>query len=273
MVFRGGRRTSGLHRAVLKALTLGLGLVGSIGLTAAASASESARLSVGFSPDKLGASTTILVGFRIDTPNKEVPSPVTNVSLRLPAGVGLGESTLGFATCTAITLETQGLEGCSPNAFMGFGSALVEVPFGPEIVDEPVRLVIIMGPPANGHTTMLFYAEGVSPVAATLVFPGVLLPDAGPFGANLDTAIPLTPSVPGSADAAVVTMHSGLGPRSLIYNKHVHGKEVHYRPQGMAVPETCPRGGFPFSATFTFQDGTTTVSTSSVPCPTSRTTH
>jgi hypothetical protein len=230
-------------------------------------AAETVKFGVGFSPNKLGVSTTILVRFHIGTTSGKLPSPVTNVDLRLPAGVGVGTSTLGLAICSPAVIELQGVEGCSPNSFMGFGRALVKVPIGPEIVEEPVSLTILMGPPSEGHTTMLFDAEGKSPVSATLVFPGVLLRDSWPYGAHLNTVVPLTPSVPGAPDAAVINMQSGIGPRSLIYSKHVNGKIVKYRPIGMAVPETCPKGGFPFSAIFSFQDGSTVTSSSAVPCP------
>jgi hypothetical protein len=34
-----------------------------------------------------------------------------------------------------------------------------------------------------------------------------------------------------------------------------------------ATPSSCPRGGFPFVADFTFMDGTTATAKSNVPCP------
>jgi hypothetical protein len=234
---------------------------------ASAQASQRVQLRVGFSPDKLGASTTIMVGFKIATASGRVPSPLTNVNIRLPAGVSLSTSTLGLDVCDPAVLEGRGLSGCSPNALMGFGSALVEVPFGPVIAHENVSIAMLMGPPANGHTTMLFYVNGLSPVYAQLVFPGVLLPDSGPFGAHLDTAIPLTPSLPGAPNAAVVYLQSSLGPRNLIYYKRIHNRRIAYRPRGVTTPTTCPHGGFPFAAIFSFEDGTTTTATSTVACP------
>jgi hypothetical protein len=235
-------------------------------------ASQTVKLKVGFSPDRLGASTTIMVGFDIGTPNGQVPSPLTDFDLSLPLGVGLGSTTLGEVICNPKALEAGGPTSCSPNSLMGSGSALVEVPIGPEIVQEPVNISIFMGPPQDNHTSMLIYADGRSPISAQLVFPGVLLPHLGPFGAHLDTAIPLTPSVPGAPDAAVVHMESSLGPSHLIYYRRVRDKTVDYRPIGMAVPKSCPRGGFPFAATFTFQDGTFARALAAVPCPASRVT-
>lgn len=239
-----------------------------IALPASARAAETAKLDVHFAPDILGGNTTILTDFTIGTPNGQIPSPLIDVDLRLPPGVSLGSSTLGLATCTSHQLEVAGLAGCSANAVMGGGTALVEVPLGPVIVPEPVKIAILMGQAMNQHTSLLFYADGRTPVSAQLVFPGLLLEGtSGNFAAELNTEIPLTPSVPGAADAAVVQMNSLLGPKELVYHKSSHGKIVHYRPVGIAIPRVCPAGGFRFAARLTFQDGSKLTTTSVVPCP------
>jgi hypothetical protein len=228
--------------------------------------SQTVAISASFYPSDARTDTTLMFGFQIGTTNGQIPSPVTDVNLRLPAGVGLGLGNLGLATCGPAALERRGPSGCSPNSLMGSGQALVKVPFGPVPVSEPVALSIFLGSPKDGHTTLLFFAEGLSPVFATLVFPGTLLPSFGQFGASLNTIIPLTPSAPGAADASVVRMQSALGPRYLTYYKRVRGRFVGYRPEGLQVPESCPHGGFPFAASFTFQDGTTATATTTVPC-------
>ena len=51
------------------------------------------------------------------------------------------------------------------------------------------------------------------------------------------------------------------------YYTHAHGTTVAFHPQGVSVPLRCPRGGFPFSASFTFLDGTSAEAKSTVPCP------
>jgi hypothetical protein len=33
------------------------------------------------------------------------------------------------------------------------------------------------------------------------------------------------------------------------------------------VPERCPRGGFPFSARFGFEDGSSEIASTTLPCP------
>ncbi len=242
-------------------------LLAGLMLPGAARASETAKFQVHFSPNTLGGNTTVLVNFSIATSTGQIPSPLTDVNLRLPPGVSLGSSTLGLATCTARQLKV-GLAGCSPNALMGLGNATVEVPFGPAIVAEPVTVHIFMGQAMNGHTSLLFYVDAKAPVAAQLLFPGELLEGtSGNFAAELNTVIPLTPSVPGAPDAAVVRMRSSLGPEHLLYSRQSHGKTVHFRPIGIAIPPNCPVGGFRFDAVLTFQDGSTTTVSTSVPCP------
>jgi hypothetical protein len=236
-------------------------------LTGVAGASETAKFQVHFSPNELGGNTTVQVDFSLATTTGRIPSPVTDVDLRLPPGVSLGSSTLGLATCTARQLKLGGVSGCSPNSLMGLGHATVKVPFGPAIVTESVTVDIFMGRAVNGHTSLLFYADAETPVFAQLIFPSELLEGvSNNFPAELNTVIPLTPSVPGAPNAAVVRMHSSLGPEHILYSKRIHGKVVHYRPIGIAIPSRCPTGGFRFGAVLTFEDGSSVVTSTSVPC-------
>jgi hypothetical protein len=249
-----------------KLLTLPLGLLLSLALASPVVAAPVASLKVGFSPNRPGSNTTVSFGFVIKTSANVVPPPLTELEVRIPAGMGLGTTDLGETLCTSNMLETQGVGGCSSNSYMGLGQALVEVPFGPEIIQEHVSLAILMAPAVEEHTTMLFLASGETPVAAEIIFRGQLLNDTGPYGARLDTKIPLTPSVPEAPDAAVVRMQSTLGPQGLTYFKTSKGQRIPFRPKGMVIPARCPHGGYQFAAKFTFQDGDTTSAHNAVPC-------
>jgi hypothetical protein len=99
-------------------------------LPATASATQTVTLHTSFSPNKLGASTTIGFGFQIANVGGGLPSPMTGLSLRLPVGIDYVTTTLGLAICQPAELLAHGLAGCPPNSRLGFGSALVEVPFG-----------------------------------------------------------------------------------------------------------------------------------------------
>lgn len=248
----------------LRILSLGVALW--LTLASPGAAAPTVNLKVGFSPDHPGASTTVSIGFVIHTGANAVPPPLTQLEMQLPAGMGLGTTDLGEALCTSGTLENQGVAGCPSNSYMGLGQALVEVPFGPEIIPEHVSLAILMAPAVEEHTTMLFLAAGETPVVAEIIFRGQLLNDTGPYGARLNTMIPLTPSVPEAPDAAVVRMQSTLGPQGVTYFKTSKGQRIPFRPKGMVIPARCPHGGYPFAAKFTFQSDYTTSAHSTVPC-------
>lgn len=233
-----------------------------------AQAGQTVTLHTSFNPDRLGARTTIEFEFTVhSTIPLRAPSPVTNVDLHLPAGLGLITSTLGLANCEPAELIAGGVEGCPANARIGFGSAIVAVPGEVEPVREQGSLTAFVGPVNSEHLEVLFYAEGHTPVFAQLVFPGQLLEDGPPFSGRLNTAIPLIPTWPGGPDVSVTRMTSTIGPRGLTYYKHAHGKLVPFRPRGLEVPEHCPRHGFPFRVDIAFLDGTHRTAVSAVPCP------
>jgi hypothetical protein len=241
-------------------------------LPGVARAAETARLAVGFSPYRLGQSTTLKIALHLGVAGSSdgLPSPVTSFEMRIPADMELIASSLGLAVCHPQALLVSGLEGCSPNARIGYGSAQIEVPVGPEVVPEAASIGAEMGPPVDGQIGVLLYAEAGAPVAAQLIFPGVLLGGSGASGQSLDTQVPLIPTLPGGADISMVNMDLSLGPDQLTYYEQVRGKTVGYRPEGISLPTSCPRGGFRFSSDVSFLDGSTVRAASTVPCPPAR---
>jgi len=235
--------------------------------TAAQATSENASLHASFSPDRLGAPTTITFSFHLSTTEGTAPPPLIGMDLRMPAGMNYTTTTLGLAICQPAAVLTKGLAGCSPNARLGYGSALVEVPFGVGAGHEIPEIQAVAGPSPNGNLVVLFYANGAFPVSAQLVFAGEVLPDTGRFGSRLAANVPLVTSVPGGPDVSIVSVQTTIGPSHLTYYKHVHGRRVPFRPRGVSVPERCPHGGFPFADDFTFQDGSKTSAQTTVSCP------
>jgi hypothetical protein len=234
---------------------------------AAAGASETVALHTSFSPDRLGASTTIGFGFDVSGSGGAVPSPLQSLSLHLPAGINYLTTTLGLAICQPAVLLERGLAGCPTNSRVGFGSAFVEVPFGETSGHEIPDIQAVMGPPHDGNIVVLFYADGREPVYAQLVFQGELIAGTQTLGGSLNAAIPLVPSVTGGPPVSIVRVSTTIGPAHLTYYEHVHGHTVSFHPVGVSLPLHCPRGGFAFSASFSFMDGTSTTARSTVPCP------
>lgn len=250
--------------------TLQLTLVAGLLMTIAwfpgnAAGAPSVRLSASLRPEHLGTGTTIRFGFTIT--GDEAPAPLIDVRLSLPTNLGIAASGLGIAGCKVQILEARGPSGCPSNSVMGYGSALVEVPFGPEIVKEMARAVIFAAPIENQQFKMLFFISGKKPVIANLVFPAEILPSALPFGSVLDTRLPLVATLPGAPDVAVVKLAATLGPSGVTYYKHNRRGYIPYRPKGILLPKKCPSGGFRFVAVFDFEDTTQTSSNATVPCP------
>lgn len=236
-------------------------------LPAAADAAQSVRLTATLTPEQLGQSTTIGFGFQITTAAGRVPPPLTAITVRYPGNLGIALSGLGLDICQPAALEASGLNGCPADSRMGYGTALAEVPIGPEILQETAQVTIFRAPEQNGHLALLLYATGVSPVDAQIVFPGLLLPAPAPFGGSVHVNVPLVPSVPEAPDVAVVKFSSTLGPQHITYYEHQHGKTIAYQPKGLILPNTCPHGGFPFAAEFTFLDGSRAHAHTAVACP------
>jgi hypothetical protein len=228
--------------------------------------SVQASLSASFSPDRLGAPTTITFGFGLATA-EGAPPPLTRMDLQMPAGMNYTFTTLGLALCQPAALLAKGLAGCPADSRLGYGSAVVEVPFGTGAGREIPEVQALAGPSPNGNLVVLFYANGLYPIVTQVSFAGEVLPDGGRFGSQLLTSIPLVSSIPGGPDVSIVHVESTIGPRHLTYYKHVHGRLVAFTPRGVSVPEHCPRGGFPFAAQFAFQEGASASAETVVPCP------
>jgi hypothetical protein len=234
---------------------------------AMAQARQSVRLTATLTPERLGYETTLGFSFRIIAPRHHVPSPLVAFDLRYPSNLGIGVSGLGLETCQLSALEKRGLNACPADSRMGTGNATVEIAVGPDIVRETVGIAIVRAPVKNGRFALVFYANGRGPVEAQISLPALLLAAANPFGGKVDIRLPLVPSLPESPDVALVHLQATIGPGHLIYYERVHGRTVAYHPRGIQLPKSCPRGGFPFAATFAFLDGARSTAHTSVPCP------
>ena len=232
-----------------------------------AGATQSVALGTSFTPYRLGAPTTIDLNLQIQAPVGEIPSALTEVEVRYPQNLGFALSGLGLAVCSSSTLEAAGSGGCPANSIMGHGNARAELRFGPQLVTENASISIARAPDQEGHIALLLYASGPSPVNTQILSPAQLLPTGPPFGGRLDMQLPLIPSVPGAPDVAIVSLHVSLGPQGLTYYEQTEGNTLAFTPKGILLPPTCPRGGFPFAATFSFLDGSHPATRTTVPCP------
>lgn len=231
-----------------------------------------ASLRASFSPERLGAPTTVFIGFRISNVPVGSAMPLTNVSMFLPNEMGLATSGLGLENCILARLEESGPKGCPADARMGRGTATAEIPIGGEPVVESAQIEVFSSRVQDGRLALMVYANALTPVFAQLVFPATVVPAPPPYGEGIDTNVPLVPTVPGAPDVAVTRFQmtlgtTGRGPDRFVYYHSVRGRRVAYSPRGLILPPVCPHGGFPFMAQFTFQDQSVATARTTVPCP------
>jgi hypothetical protein len=245
-----------------------LALLACVCLPATAHATQSARIHVAFTPNHLGQGTTINLNAQISGPPGLVPSPLTTLDIHYPRNLGVATGGLGVASCSPARLEAHGPEECPLNSHMGKGTAIAEVAIGPIILQETAEVSIIRGPQQEGHLALLFYANAQGPISAQIVFTGTLLPGLTANEETIQIEVPPVPGVAGSPNVAVVRLHVTIGPHGLTYHEYAHGKIITYQPAGVLLPHHCPHRGFPFTASLTFEDGTNTSASTTVPCPT-----
>jgi hypothetical protein len=219
-------------------------------------------MSAAFTPERLGAPTSVSFAFHV-TGGGSAPAPLSSVELSYPRDLGLATSGLGVMACTPARLEALGPAACPANSRMGAGSAVVGIAFGAELVSETVRLTLLAGPSPDGFLHLLVYASGKFPVEAAVLLTAVLR--AG----HLSLTVPPIPSLPAAPYVSLQDMHLTLGGH-LTYYETVKRHRVAYHPAGVGLPRTCPRGGFPFAATFVFIDGGRARARDSVACPKAR---
>lgn len=232
-----------------------------------ARAAPTVRLTASFSPDRLGAGTTIKVGFRVAYPRGDPPLAATRLQLFLPPGLGIATSELGLQNCLLSQLVQEGRAGCPTNSLMGHGSAVTAVPFGSRFVIERTGIALFSGPLKDGNPQLLFVAVGEYPVIAEVIFGALVLPAGPRFGGLIDTTLPLVPSVPDGPDVALLGLETTIGPAGITYHENVGGRIVSFRPRGILMPRSCPRGGFPFAVRLSFSDGSSAGANAAVACP------
>jgi hypothetical protein len=223
-------------------------------------ASQSVSISATFAPKRLGATTAVTLGFEVTANAGQVPSPLTGVDFNYPADLGLARSELGVASCPIAPLEADGPVVCPPNSIMGSGSALVAIPVGGGVQAETAKIALLAGPPQENFLRLLVAITGKSPVIARVVMSSLLL------DGHLQLTAPLVESLPEGPNVSFVRLRVTIGGH-LTYFEHRRGKIVAYRPKGVALPPTCPRGGFRFSGRFSFEDGTQAYARTTVACP------
>jgi hypothetical protein len=230
----------------------------SLGGPLVAVAAPGATMSASLTPERLGRPTTIAASFHVSS-GPEGSRVLTGVQLFYPSDLGFVTSGLGLAACDPKLLAEDGPDACPANSRIGGGSAVVEIPLSGTI-QEPVQLSLLAGPSPGGSLHVLLSALAAFPVSALIVLDAELLPG------RLSIVVPQVPTFPEGPDVALGDVHLQLG-GPLTYYEVIGGREVAYRPAGIGLPRSCPRGGFAFGVALTFVGGGRAGAHTTVPCP------
>jgi hypothetical protein len=240
---------------VLAALALGAPLACTVQATAA-QAQTSATLTPTLSPDRLNArgALTLAVGYAAD--GLGVPSPVRKAVIALPAGLGLHVPSL--RSCSPTRLRARGASGCPSQARLGSGHALVESTAGSQLITENIDLSLFIGPLQSFQPTFEMLGQGSTPLEKRILIAGTVASGDAPYGEELVMSIPPIPTLPLEPEASLASLTLTVG---------TSAHRLARAANTVVVPSSCPAGGFPFAAEFTYADGSTGKAIATVPCP------
>jgi hypothetical protein len=242
-------------RTVVSALVVGA-VLACAAPTATAQATTTATIAPSLFPDHLGAKGALVFTIRYAGGESGVPSPVRRSVWRLPTGLSLEIPNL--RSCATARLRARGPSACPPQSQVGTGHALAEVHAGSQIITEDIKLWAFVGPLQNIAPTFEILGQGYTPFNERMVFTGTVLPDRAPYGEDLVMSIPPIPTLPLEPDASIVTLSLTVGASA---RGHSHAVNT------IVVPSSCPAGGFPFAAEFTYADGSRGGTFATSPCP------
>ncbi len=243
---------------------------------AAARTTNPVRVSAAFDPRaRLGSASAMDVDLRLD-PSGLTTAPLTEVRLSYPQNLGLVSSGLGLASCTRppqdfaqVLISGPRLGGCSPNAVMGYGEAraIVRLVDGGQVIPEYATVTLLSGPIQQGQLGLVVFVDGQRPFGAKLAFSGAVTDAPPPYGGQLQVRLPVVPGLQDLATISLVELRVVIGSHAIRYYERRGRRVVSYRPDGVELPDACPRGGFRFRADLGFADGSRRSATSVTRCP------
>ena len=191
---------------------LGIGLVLAIGVAAVATAENTQKLSVTFSPTKapkqkrVGGSLNTITTTGLANPQPgALIAPPTDAKVYFDNDIDFDSK--GLPACPASKIEntiTSVAKQLCRNAIVGSGKAVTAIGGMPTAEVESV-VTAFNGPRKNGNDTLILHNRADT-IATTVVLTGVLHETSGKFGSYLDTRVPPLP-----LDSAVISFQLRTG--------------------------------------------------------------
>jgi len=232
---------------------------------AAAGAQELVNITeAGFSPNTPGMPTNAFGSATISSTTGPVPSPIRHVNVYGPAGVTLDLQ--GTGVCSEAVLIKSGPQGCPANSRAGFGGGQGIYQLGKELVEEKYTLDFFLSDNRPGHTKLVIFLSGSTPVIVEVVLTGTVITGPPPYGLGFSVDVPPIKVLPEASNASAKTAFLTLGAHNVHYYRKVHGKRKLFHVKGIVLPKSCPRTGWPVASQFTFEDGSTVMAKRTIAC-------
>jgi hypothetical protein len=218
----------------------------------------------GFSPNQPGMPTNAFGSATITSTTGPVPSPIRHVNVYGPAGVTLDLQ--GTGICTEALLQQKGPQACPANSRAGFGGGQGIYKLGKELVEEKYTLDFFLSDNRPGHTKLLIFLSGSTPVLVEIILTGTVIQGPKPYGLGFSVDVPPIKVLPEASNASAKSAFLTLGAKNVAYYRNVHGKRKLLHVKGIVLPKSCPRTGWPVASQFTFEDGSTVMAKRTIPC-------
>ena len=164
-------------------------------------------------------------------------------------------------------LQKVGPRACPANSRAGFGGGEGIYMLGNELVEERYTLDFFLSDNRPGHTKLLIFLSGSTPVLVEIVLKGTVITGPKPYGLGFSVDVPPIKVLPEASNASAKTAFLTLGARNVAYFRRVHGKRKLFHVKGIVLPKSCPRSGWPVASQFTFEDGSTVMAKRTIRCP------
>jgi hypothetical protein len=231
-----------------------------------AHAAETVTIKANFNPDRLNSPAVATGNASLTNPTGKVPNPLTHVAIYGPSGIKL--DLRGVAKCNQATLEKKGPQtGCPRDSIMGFGGGAGVFELAGSIIEEPVGLSLFRGPDERGKPSLLIYVLARSPAVVELVLKANVVTGPKPYGLGIAFDVPLIPTLPGATDASVRDAFITIGEAKILPLLRVKERKRVARGPGIVTPKRCRKGGWPLETQFSFSDGVTVSSKTTIACP------
>ncbi|HEY2282234.1 MAG TPA: hypothetical protein VGH60_01640 [Solirubrobacteraceae bacterium] len=251
-------RRSGTAASLAALVACCAGAATAVPASATAQTETTASIRPSLLPDRLGASSALTLALRFSGGLEGVPAPLRGIVVHLPAGLSV--NLRGARVCPPSRLRSRGTRGCSSQALIGRGHALMRVHAGSLTVPEETSISIYRGPNRGSHQTLEIFSQGETPLDEGTLLTGALAPDSGRYGSKLTVTVPAIPTLVLEPDASFASLSLTIGGIG-------RSPRAHAAAGAIVVPRTCPAAGFPFAAELTFAGGAPASATATVACP------